>query len=81
MGNAIKTFKKTGYTQPKNKGDEEECLFDYWDMIAFAEMHHQQQVTLGLPSVMQCPFCKSEDIKYYQKTKDCTCLDCFKDFK
>jgi|TARA_R100001244_G_scaffold3654_2_gene4910 hypothetical protein len=31
-------FKQSGYSFPKRKRDEQDKLFDYWDMVCFAEL-------------------------------------------
>ncbi len=48
---AMETYRKSGYMQPKDKWDEEMKRFDYWDMIAFAEMHHERLVKFSLGDV------------------------------
>lgn len=37
-------FKISGYPQPKDKFDESKKHFDYWDMLAFADLVLEKQV-------------------------------------
>ena len=44
-------FKQSGYTVPTDKHDERSKRFDYWDMIAFADLviDKQQPTDSDLP--------------------------------